>query len=211
MTTACVILDIGGVLELTPETGWVRSWEERLALPPGGIAERMGDVWRAGRIGEVEEAEVERQVALRLGLDEAGRSAFLADLWTAYLGTPNDGLVSYVRALKGSCRLGILSNSFVGAREREAARYHYDDWAERIVYSHEIGFEKPDPRAYRAVCAALGVRPEDCLFVDDSPVCTEGAETAGMRAHLFRDTAGTVARIAEHLARYGGGHGNVRA
>ena len=35
MTATCVILDIGGVLEITPETGCVQRWEERLVLPPG--------------------------------------------------------------------------------------------------------------------------------------------------------------------------------
>ncbi|MDN3029733.1 hypothetical protein [Streptomyces sp. S.PB5] len=45
----------------------------------------------------------------------------MADLWAEYPGTPNEELIGYVRGLRGSCRLGILSNSFVGARERETS------------------------------------------------------------------------------------------
>lgn len=123
----------------------------------------------------------------------------MADLWTEYLGTPNEELIAYVRGLRGNCRLGILSNSFVGARERESALYHFDDLVEQIVYSHEIGIEKPDPRAFEAACAGLHAQPENCLFIDDFAADTEVAHAAGMQAHLFEDNARTITRIAAHL------------
>jgi hypothetical protein len=41
MNDRCVVLDIGGVLEITPATGWDRAWEERLGQRPS-----------AGRPGE---------------------------------------------------------------------------------------------------------------------------------------------------------------
>ncbi|MFD5426175.1 HAD-IA family hydrolase [Streptomyces sp. NPDC127084] len=199
MTATCVILDIGGVLEITPETGWVQRWEERLKLPLGTVHERMRDVWRAGGVGSISEQEVHWEVASRLGLDVHQVEALMADLWTEYLGTPNEELIAYVRGLQGRCRLGILSNSFVGARERETALYHFDELVEQIVYSHEIGIEKPDPRAFEAACASLEVGPESCLFVDDAAANVEAARAAGMQAHLFEDNVGTITRIAAHL------------
>jgi putative hydrolase of the HAD superfamily len=199
VTATCVILDIGGVLEITPETGCVQRWEERLGLPPGTVHERMRDVWQAGSVGSISEREVHEQVAARLELDASQVDAFMADLWAEYLGTPNEELIAYVRGLQGSCRLGILSNSFVGARERETALYHFDELVEKIVYSHEIGIEKPDPRAFEAACASLEVRPESCLFIDDFAVNVEAAQVAGMQAHLFEDNATTITRIAAHL------------
>ncbi|MCX3058228.1 HAD family hydrolase [Streptomyces beihaiensis] len=199
MTATCVVLDIGGVLEITPETGWVQRWEERLELRPGTVGDRMRDVWRAGSVGRLSEREVCEQVSARLGLDAPQVEAFMADLWTEYLGTPNEELIDYVRGLRGRCRLGILSNSFVGARERETALYHFDELVEQVVYSHETGIEKPDLRAFEAVCARLDVRPESCLFIDDAAVNVEAARAAGMQAHLFEDNARTVARVAAHL------------
>ncbi|GGT24412.1 hypothetical protein GCM10010271_29740 [Streptomyces kurssanovii] len=199
MSATCVILDIGGVLEITPETGWVQRWEERLELPLGTVHERMRDVWRAGSVGSISEREVHKQVAAHLGLDTSQVEAFMADLWAEYLGTPNEELIEYVRGLQGRCRLGILSNSFVGARERESALYHFDELVEQIVYSHEIGIEKPDLRAFEVVCAGLEVQPESCLFVDDAAANVEAAQAAGMQAHLFQDNTGAIARIAAHL------------
>ncbi|MEU6775175.1 HAD-IA family hydrolase [Streptomyces sp. NPDC046759] len=199
MTKTCLILDVGGVLEITPETGWVQRWEERLATPPGTVHERMRDVWQAGSVGSISERQVHEQVAARLGLDAAQVEAFMADLWVEYLGTPNEELIAHVRGLQGSCGLGILSNSFVGARERERALYRFDELVERIVYSHEIGIEKPDLRAFEAVCVSLEVRPESCLFIDDFAVNVEAAQAAGMQAHLFEGNAQTISRIAAHL------------
>lgn len=199
MTETCVILDIGGVLEITPETGWVQRWEERLELPLGTVNERMRDVWRAGSVGSISERQVHEQVASRLGLEEPQVEAFMADLWTEYLGTPNEELIAHVRGLRQDCRLGILSNSFVGARARETALYHFDDLVEQIVYSHEIGISKPDPRAFEAACASLDARPENCLFIDDVAVNVEAAQVTGMQGHLFEDNARTITRIAAHL------------
>ncbi|WP_333773473.1 HAD-IA family hydrolase [Streptomyces sp. IBSBF 3136] len=204
MIATCIILDIGGVLEITPRTGWGQRWEERLELPRGAVNERMRDVWRAGSVGSISERDVHEQVAARLGLDAGQVEAFMADLWTEYLGTPNAELIDYVRGLRGTCRLGILSNSFVGARQRECALYHFDELVEQIVYSHEIGIGKPDLRSFEAACAGLGVVAENCLFIDDVAVNIEAAEAAGMQGHLFEDNARTITRIEAHLANDSG-------
>ncbi|WP_406131058.1 HAD family hydrolase [Streptomyces sp. NBC_00989] len=200
MNARCLILDIGGVLELTPRTGWLARWDERLGLPPGTADRRLADVWEAGEVGTIAEDEVSEQVAARLGLGPVDTESFMADLWDEYLGTPNTELIDYVAGLRRPhCRLGILSNSFVGARELETAAYGFDRLVDEIVYSHEIGVRKPDPRAFAIACARLQVRPGDCLFVDDFARNIEAARAAGMRAHLFEDNAGTVARITAHL------------
>jgi len=60
MTIRAVVFDIGGVLEITPQTGWVEKWEARLHLKPGKLDERLMDVWRAGSLGNISEEEVEK-------------------------------------------------------------------------------------------------------------------------------------------------------
>jgi putative hydrolase of the HAD superfamily len=196
MTIRTVIFDIGGVLEIAPATGWGARWEDRLGLPAGEINRRCAGVWAAGSIGEITEAEVRTQIAATLGLDPPHLEAFMADLWHQYLGTLNDDLVAYVRTLRPRCRLGILSNSFVGAREREQ---HLVDLVDEAVYSHEIGINKPDPRAFDIACARLRSRPEDCLFIDDHPPNIEAAQAFGMRTVLFTGNAETVAATEAFL------------
>src|SRR5947209_7216259 len=122
MTIRAMAFDIGGVLEITPRTGWQGRWEERLQLPPDGLLTTLSDVWRGGSIGTISEMEVVRQIGARLVLDRAQLDAFIADLWEEYLGSANTELIDYFAGLRPRYRTGILSNSFVGAREREQAR-----------------------------------------------------------------------------------------
>jgi hypothetical protein len=46
-----VVFDIGGVLELTPPTGYRERWEKSLGLGPGDLDQRMYDVWRGAPSG----------------------------------------------------------------------------------------------------------------------------------------------------------------
>jgi putative hydrolase of the HAD superfamily len=197
-----VVLDIGGVLEWTPPTGHVERWESSLGLPPGGLHRTMDDVWRGGRLGTLTEAQVEAAFADRLGLSPADLGAFMTGFWDEYLGTPNTELIDWFGRLRRRCRTGIVSNSFVGAREREQERYGFADLTEVLVYSHEVGVAKPDPAIYELVCRRLGVAPEEAVFLDDKPGAVEGAEAVGMTGVLFRDNEQAVAAI-EALLRPG--------
>jgi putative hydrolase of the HAD superfamily len=199
MSLPCLIVDIGGVLELTPHTGWPARWERRLGLPEGAIEERMADVWAAGMVGAIDEAGVSAQLAARLGLDDEQLGGVLGDLWAEYLGSPNQEMIDYLASVRERCRIGILSNSFVGAREREQAAYGFAGLVDHIAYSHEIGVEKPDPRAFEAVLTALGAEPADCLFIDDHAPNIEGARAVGLQSHFFAGNAEAIARIEQHL------------
>ena len=195
-----VVFDIGGVLELTPDLGVIRRWEDRLGLAAGDADQRLGDVWARGSVGTLSGPEVHRAIRDRLGLDERQLTAFLADLWREYLGTPNTPLIEYARQLRPRYRTAILSNSFVGAREREQAAYGFEDLVNDIVYSHEAGMAKPDPRIYALTCARLGVTAGETAFLDDTPDCVAGARAAGLQAVLFSGAAQAIRDIEGLLA-----------
>src|SRR3984957_10784153 len=201
MTIQAVVFDIGGILEITPDLGWGPAWESRLGLAAGELNQRMNDAWRGGEIGTVSEAEVHQAARERLGLDEGQLAEFMADLWRDYLGTANTELIEYARRLRPRYRTGILSNSFVGAREREQKAYGFEDLVDELVYSHECALSKPDPRSYALVCARLDVEPARVVFVDDNEENVEGARLAGLHAVLHTDNAKSISGIEELLGR----------
>jgi epoxide hydrolase-like predicted phosphatase len=203
MTIRAVVFDIGGVLEITPDLGITQQWETRLGLAAGELDQRMHDAWRGGSIGTITLDDVHQALRDRLGLDERLLAAFMADLWREYLGTPNTELIGYVRRLRPRYRTGILSNSFVGAREREQQAYGFEDLVDEIVYSHESGMSKPDPRIYALACARLDVRPQETVFVDDADACVAGARDAGLHAIRYQDNAQAIAAIEELLSGAG--------
>jgi epoxide hydrolase-like predicted phosphatase len=198
MVIRAVVFDIGGVLETTSESDEEGKWEWRLKLGSGELDGRLEEIWRGGSVGTITLDDVHRAVEERLGIDARVRAEFMADIWRRYLGTANTELIEYARRLRPRYRTGIISNSFVGAREREQEAYGFEDLVDRIVYSHEAGMSKPDPRIYALACDSLNVRPEEAVLLDDWDVACAGAREHGMHAIQFRDNAAAIAAI-EHL------------
>jgi epoxide hydrolase-like predicted phosphatase len=199
MVIRAVVFDIGGVLEITPDLGVTGLWENRLGLQAGELNQRMHDVWAGGGIGAITEDDVHQAITDRLGLDGQQLAAFMASIWREYLGTANTELIEYARQLRPRYRTGILSNSFVGAREREQATYGFEELVDEIVYSHEAGMSKPDPRIYALICARLDVHPCETVFLDDKGMCVDGAREAGIHAVHYQDNAQGIEDIKKLL------------
>lgn len=203
MTVRAVVFDIDGVLEITPSPHVMfEAWEMRLGLEPGQLMSRTGDIWAGGSTGAITEEEVHSRLGATLGVSAVLIGKFMDDVWTAYLGRLNTELFEYFGALRHRYRTGIISNSFVGAREREQRRYGFADVTDDIVYSHEVGIGKPDPRVYALACERLGVRPAEMVFLDDVPEFVEGARALGIHAILYQSNAQAREEIELHLRNH---------
>jgi len=84
-------------------------------------------------------------------------------------------------------RLLALTNwsaeTFPWALRTFAALQHF----EGIVVSGEEGLAKPDPRLYHVLLDRYQVRATEAVFVDDSQVNVEAANTVGMHGLRFTD------------------------
>ncbi|MET7333070.1 HAD-IA family hydrolase [Nonomuraea sp. NPDC005650] len=90
--------------------------------------------------------------------------------------------------------LACLSNDAAAWSAILRRRFGLDRRIRRWFISSDLGARKPDPAPYEAVLGALGVPPEEVLFVDDRPVNLAPARALGMRTLLFRsDDTGTPA------------------
>lgn len=204
MTIRAVVFDIGGVLEITPPTGWAAKWEADLQLQPGELNQRLMQVWRDGSLGHISEVQVEQRVGSILEQDRAGVAAFMHDLWTEYLGELNVELAAYFGSLRPRYQTAILSNSFAGARRKEQERYQFGELCDLIIYSHEEGIEKPDRRIFELTCERLGVQPEEIVFLDDFAPHVAAARELGIHAILFQDTNQAIGNIEERLQAVSG-------
>lgn len=74
---------------------------------------------------------------------------------------------------------------------------------------------KPHPDYYRAVCASIGVRPEECLLVGDDPRMDLPATRVGIRVFLVnRNGNGGIRRLsteAGHAPAWSGGYLDLRS
>ena len=165
----------------------------------GEIDRRLAPIWHGGSYGTLDEGQIQRGISERLGLSMTEVQAFMEDLWREYLGTPNTELVAFFRGLRPAFRTAMLSNSFVGAREREQAAYQFEDLCEFIVYSHEVGLYKPDPEIYALTVERLLLSPQEVVFVDDRADNVEAAIAFGLHAVQFESNAQTIAALSQLL------------
>jgi epoxide hydrolase-like predicted phosphatase len=203
MVVRAVAFDIGGVLYWKdPETQITSPWAQRL-----GISEADFKTALAGRVdpdkviatGGMDEAEIKRRYAAALGLSDSQRDEFMADMWTWYCGHPDENMVRYASSLRPQYPTGLLSNSADGARREEQTRYGFEKLFDVILYSHEIGFAKPDPKAYALLCDRLRVAPDELVFLDDDPDNVEAARKLGIHAILHQETRQSIQEISALL------------
>ena len=96
--------------------------------------------------------------------------------------------------------LCLLSNA--GLRHHEywptypVSRYFGD----RVVISADLKLLKPEAEYYHEALRRLGLRAEECFFVDDSPANIEGARRCGIDAVVYH---GDCAELRRELASRG--------
>jgi epoxide hydrolase-like predicted phosphatase len=202
MPVRAVAFDIGGVLEVPTDTDLDGRWEQRLGLRPGEFFERLrqSGLGRDANLGRVSEAEFAQALGRLYGLDQPTTEELLVDLWDWYVGELNSELADYFQRLRPRYRTAILSNAAAGGRREEDRRYGFAAMADVLVYSYEVGIEKPDRRIYEITCQRLGVQPGEVVFLDDLEANVAAARQAGMRAVLFQSTARAITDMEACLA-----------
>jgi epoxide hydrolase-like predicted phosphatase len=191
MAVRAVVFDIGGVLEVPTDVNLDGRWERRLGLRPGKFFDRLrrSGLGRDANLGRISEADFAQALGRLYGLDESATEELLAELWDWYSGELNTEMADYFQRLRPRYRTAILSNAAGGGRRKEERRYGFSAMADVLVYSYEVGIEKPDRRIYEITCERLGVRPSEVVFLDDLEVNVVAARHLAMRAVRFQSTA----------------------
>lgn len=82
-------------------------------------------------------------------------------------------------AIRGA-RMAVASSSPRQRLDRSLLSTGLADFFEFVVGGDEVEHGKPAPDLFRAAAAGLGVEPESCLAVEDSPAGIASARAAGM-------------------------------
>ena len=159
----------------------------------------MESVWKAGSLGECTEEYVHQEMRKRLGMNQKQVEDYMREMWDWYCGRLNVSMANFFRSLRPHYQTAILSNSFVGARREEQQRYHFEEMCDLIIYSHEEGIAKPDPRIFKLTYERLGVLPAETIFLDDHEPHVAAARTLGIHAILFQNNDQAIADIEQIL------------
>jgi putative hydrolase of the HAD superfamily len=206
--TRALISDFGGVLTTPLQAGFLAYQEEtgvsleELGRAMAKATEEHGDhplfVLERGEISEVEFRD-RIEPHLESGFD-------LTRLRTLYFDriVPNRPMIEFVREVRRrGTRTALLTNN---VREWEplwrSKLPEIDELFEVVVDSAFVGLRKPDPAIYELTLERLGdgVRPADCVFVDDLDVNCEAARALGMTAVRFVDAEQAIPEVESALA-----------
>jgi HAD superfamily hydrolase (TIGR01509 family) len=92
----------------------------------------------------------------------------------------NMELLAFIKtSLKPIYKIGVLSN--IPENKFEMIFDEEDDALfDAKALSWQIGYAKPEPRAYHIAAEMLGIRPHEAIFIDDRNAYLKGAESVGM-------------------------------
>jgi HAD superfamily hydrolase (TIGR01509 family) len=112
--------------------------------------------------------------------------------WNAMLLDLPKERLELLEALGKKYRLFLLSNTneihvtaFSSYLNKTFGFNDFSSYFERWYYSCRIGKRKPDAETFQFVLNENGLKPEETLFIDDSPQHIEGAKKVGIHALLL--------------------------
>jgi len=132
--------------------------------------------------GLLDPAESNKKIAKILGIDYRSYRRQIAD------GEVKDlKLMAYIRTLRPHYKTAMLSNISSAGLHRRFSDTELNEHFDVVVPSGEIGFAKPEPEAYEIVADRLGMRLEECIFIDDREDYCQAAQGVGMQAIYYQD------------------------
>lgn len=99
-------------------------------------------------------------------------------------------VVELVEKLSKNYKTGLLSNSSSEYLRPILEQHDLARLFDEIVISSEVGIVKPTEEIFHHVLQKLGVKPENTLFIDDSPRNVAAAASLGIQAIPFRHAKG---------------------
>ncbi len=109
------------------------------------------------------------------------------DRWVDMMGGPIPGMEALVREYKQR-GYGVWGLTNWSAETFPLVRDDYPVFKllDGYVVSGEEKLLKPDARLYRVLLNRYGLKAEECVFIDDNPNNTAGAEAVGIKGIVFR-------------------------
>lgn len=185
-----IAFDWGGVFtEGTFDSSAIAALAERTGSPPDAIEGPYLEAMAAFEVGAFDMAEFHRRIVAATGsdLDEATVVA-------TFLGAVRErtAMFAVLGSIPPEYTVGMLSNNVpvLCDRVRDDPRMQR---IEHFVFSNEIGVRKPDPRAFAALTAELGVPPEQTVFIDDAEANIRAARELGFLGIHLADMAAFLA------------------
>jgi putative hydrolase of the HAD superfamily len=184
-----VIFDCFGVL-------YVDSKQSLLESISAERVQELRDIYQQSDHGFLGRDEYLQAVATISGKSVAEIEGFIASEHRF-----NEQLGDYiVSSLRPNYKIGMLSNIGRGWIDDFFDKNQIHDLFDAVTLSGEEGITKPHPRIYEIMAERLGVKPEQCIMIDDIPENCAGADAVGMKAIHYTSNQQVITDLKKLLA-----------
>lgn len=203
MITAA-LFDFGGVILSSPFDAF-NAYEAEVGLAPDTIRSINAtnpdvNAWARFERGELDPTgfvEVFETEATALGHDVDAQRVL-----DALKGHVRPEMVEALRRCGERLKTAMLTNNF---RDPAGGSSHDPgselgaifEMFDEVIESSVVGVRKPELRFYEIACTRLGVRPEECVFLDDLGVNLKPARAMGMTTIKVVDPARALAELEQ--------------
>jgi len=196
-----VLFDFAGVLTSSPWGAMTAAGGGDLELLIGSYEEDGDHPWHQVERGEMAISDWATAVT-----EEAARRGAAVDFGVlgALLGemAVHHQVVDRIRELRAEGYVvGLITNNVREASGTWRALIPVDELFDVVVDSCEVGMRKPNPAIFLHALELLGRRPEEAVFLDDSPGNVAGARVAGLQGIHVEDPDEALAELDRLLGR----------
>jgi len=186
-----IICDLHVIIQYDPAAAGI---ETRHGIPPGSLLDilRHRPTAQLASVGAIDYPQWLQHARQQLPPQAV-------DQWLAHHGHLNQPATDLLTSatLQG-VRLLFTANSTPRLRD-DLAFHDLGDLAEQTFASYEIGYAKPDPRAYEHVLRTTRLDPTRALCIETDPSWLPVAGQLGLPGHPYR----TAERLRHELTRAG--------
>ena len=109
-------------------------------------------------------------------------------------------MIDAVRQVRAAgYRTGLLTNISRSGEPLWRSLLPVEELFDVVVDSSQVGMRKPDPAIFLLTCERLGLRPDECLFVDDLRCNVAAAADLGMTTIQCKDPVAIADEVVELL------------
>jgi 2-haloacid dehalogenase len=185
--TEAVLWDLGGVLlDWDPRHLYRKLFGADVAAMDDFLAHVCTPAWHA----QQDLGKATAQACAELAAEHPGQAEMInawAERNEEMVAGAIDGSVKVLAELRaGGVACYALSNMEKESWQRRLQLYDFLSWFDGWFISSFEGVMKPDPQYFRRALSRFGLRPGDCLFIDDRAQNIEVARSLGIPTALFR-------------------------
>ncbi len=198
------IFDLGGVVVEWSNSITYKQIEKRYGIPAVDFKRIAEEKMPEVQTGRMPEAGWMEEVFRHFDLDKPDG---YADVWgtTFEAAKYNEVVVKLIKILRSRNYLVAALSNLESSRAKRLRDNGIGDMFDKIIFSCEVGLKKPDLlpgsindlKIYEYTLDVLGLKAEECIFVDDNPNCIEAAVRVGIDTILFTCVSQLKRRLIE--------------